>query len=369
MAAAFRWMTGLLAAALALVSVAVATPAPAPPALVGAVQVGPRWTLRPLDPRTLKPVRGSWSRPVGRSDSLVRSPLGTGVLAAGGRPIVVDARTGRVVRRYAVGVSGVMAYWLGGELPLSRKDGPLLAAESDVTCWSHGCGIEYEGIGAGASEGWEAETVALLRRRIVIGAGAEFLATLEPPRLSSGPFGAREIPLPGLPRSSPMRVVADVAADRLYAISSGGVIAEVDGASDRASVTYHRVDLNGQPFQAIWAGRGRIALWGADGLGTIDTRTWTTKAVAPAATGAIATPYGIATWVGESPGGLSVYRPNGTLRFSVLTGKVVRSAETAGSYLYVRAGHRYAIDLTNGRVLGRVPDSVRLALPSFVPLP
>jgi hypothetical protein len=300
----------------------------------------------------------------------VRSPLGTGVLATGSGPIVVDTRTGRVVRRYALGVApGYTTYWLGGELPLSGKNRPLLVAESDLSCWSHGCGIEYEMIGAGASEGWEAETVALLRRRIVIGAGAEFLATLDPPRSLSDGFGAREIPLPGLPRSSRIRVVADVAADRLYAISSGGVIAQVDGASGRASVTYHRVELNGNAFEAVWAGRGRIALWGADGLGTIDTRSWTTKAVAPAATGAIATPYGIVTWVGESPGGLSVYRPDGTLRFTVLRAEIVRSAESVGRHLYVRATHRYAIDLTNGRVLGRVPGSVRLALPSFVLLP
>ena len=360
---------------VALASVAGAAPkAAAPPPLVGAIQTGSTWALRPLDPRTLAPVRGSWSVPVGRSASLRRSPLGTGVVAAwtvgnGGRTIVVETRTGRVVKRYASGVSWGTLHWLGAELPLRARGGPFLAQELAGVCWSRGCGTEYEVVGSGFSEGWEAETEALLRSRLVLGVYEGELTMLGAPHDGISDLAQYGVRLPRLPRSAPVRVVANVAADRLYAISSAGTVAQVDAASRRPVVTYHRVPLNGRPFQAVWAGRGRIALWGADGLGTIDTRTWTTRALAPAASGVVATQHGIASWVDGRPGGITVYRPDGRVRFSALETEVVRSAETAGRYLYVLAARRYAVDLVTGRVVGSVRGDARLALPSIAPLP
>ena len=133
-------------------------------------------------------------------------------------------------------------------------------------------------------------------------------------------------------------------------------------------MTYHRVSLNGRQFEAAWAGRGRIALWGADGLGAIDTRTWTTKAIAPAAAQVVATPSGIAVWGGGETG-LRVYQADGTLRFVTLGKQTIRDAEAVGRYLYVRADQRYAVDLAGGRVVGRVRDDARLARPSATPLP
>jgi len=102
------------------------------------------------------------------------------------------------------------------------------------------------------------------------------------------------IDLPEMPKSAPFAVVADVARDRLFAISSAGLVAEIDHVAKTPSISYHSVDLNGQPFNATWAGYGKIALWGEDGLGMIDTRSWTTQAVAPNVTGAVATPLGLA---------------------------------------------------------------------------
>ena len=118
---------------------------------------------------------------------------------------------------YDVGV-GTTVDWLGGELPLGGRNGPLLAAEYEgpASRWvTRVLGIEHEVIGSGGERRpREAETVGdPLRRRIVIGDGAEFLATLELCRLRS-PRGSElgEIPLPGLPRGRlRCRVVADVA--------------------------------------------------------------------------------------------------------------------------------------------------------------
>jgi hypothetical protein len=363
------------ALSVALASVAGAAPqAPPSPPLVGAIRTGTAWALRPLDPKTLAPVRGGWSVPVGRNPSLTRSPLGTGVIAVwsvgnGGRTIVVDTRSGRIVRRYPSGVGWSTLHWLGPELPLSVRGGPFLVQELGGVCWSQGCGTEYEVVGTEFSEGFAAETVALLRNRIVLSIDADGLTMLGPPVAPITELTPYTVRLAGLPRSAPVRVAADVATGRVYAISSAGTVARIDAASRRPVATYHRVALNGGPFEAVWAGRGQIALWGPDGLGTIDTRTWKTRALAPAATHVVATRHGLAAWVGGRPGGITVYRPDGSVRFRALDGQTVRSAEAAGRYLYVRAAHRYAIDLVSGRVLGRVRADARIARPSIVPLP
>jgi hypothetical protein len=69
------------------------------------------------------------------------------------------------------------------------------------------------------------------------------------------------------------------------------------------------------------------------------------------------------------PGGVTVYRSDGTGRFTALKGEAIRSAEAVGRYLYVRAGHRYAIDLLHGRVVGRVRSDARIARASFFRIP
>ena len=77
-------------------------------------------------------------------------------------------------------------------------------------------------------------------------------------------------------------------------ISSAGLVSEIDRIDSRdpgPRVRYYPVDLNGRPFKAAWAGQGRIALWGQDGLGTIDTRNWTTHHIADRVTAALATPW------------------------------------------------------------------------------
>jgi hypothetical protein len=371
----FRALLAGATVSVALASVAGAAPQAAPsPPLVGEIRAGTAWALRPLDPKTLAPVRGGWSVPVGRNPSLTRSPLGTGVIAVwsvgnGGRTIVVDTRTGGIVRRYLSGVGWSTLHWLSAELPLRVRGGPFLVQELGGSCWSQGCGTEYEVVGTEFSEGLAAETVALLRNRIVLSIDADGVTMLGPPVAPISELSLYPVRLAGLPRSAPTGVAADVASDRVYVISSAGTVARIDAASRRPVVTYHRVALNGGAFEAVWAGRGQIALWGANGLGTIDTRTWKTRALAPAATHVVATRHGIAAWDGGRPGGITVYRPDGSVRFRALDRQTVRSAEAADRYLYVRAAHRYAIDLVTARIVGRVRADARTALPSIVPLP
>ena len=175
--------------------------------------------------------------------------------------------------------------------------------------------------------------------------------------------------------------VADVLHDRFFLISKDGTVAEVTNVSSTPRVSYHHVDLNGRDFRAAWAGQGRIVLTGADGLGTIDTRTWTTQAISPDGGSILTTPYGIVNWTPDAEG-IRVYRPDGTLKFTVLDHQVVQASErngrpvpgwippvVLGRYLYILAGHRTTIDLATGRVIGPARPDARLAVPSYVPIP
>jgi len=178
--------------------------------------------------------------------------------------------------------------------------------------------------------------------------------------------GETEITLSKMPPGAPFQVVADVAHGKVYVVSSAGLVATVAGTK----VVYHRVPLNGKPFDAAWTGSGRIALWGEDGLGTIDTRTWKTSAIAPGVTGALATPYGIAAWT-KAPDGLGVYEADGTRRFQLLQGRQITAATAVGTTLYAdtTAKTRYSVDLRSGKTTGPLPTSARIVTPSYVVIP
>jgi hypothetical protein len=169
-----------------------------------------------------------------------------------------------------------------------------------------------------------------------------------------------------LPAATAFTVAADTYRDRLFVLSAGGLIAELDHV---AELSYHSVTLSGRPFQAAWAGRGRIALWGADGLGLIDTRDWSAHAVAPGVTDVVATPRGLIAWNRNGNDGLAVYRPDGSLRFRRLAGKAVQSVVSLGVYAYVTAGDRYSVNLRTGRVSGPLVSSAQVVVPDIVDIP
>jgi hypothetical protein len=174
-----------------------------------------------------------------------------------------------------------------------------------------------------------------------------------------------------MPDDDDFQIATDVVHDRVFVVTSNGTVARISRASTvRPVVDYHGVALNGRAFEAIWAGAGRIAVWGGDGLGTIDTRTWATHAIAPGVTGVVATRHGIAAWTGR-PDGLSVYRPDGSRRLRLLEGQQVTAALAIGAYLYVDTTlrTRYAIDLRTGAFVGPLRTKVRIIPPSFIMIP
>jgi hypothetical protein len=354
------------------------------PARVVAITATKPARLILLDARTLRPAQPGWSRTLAAwspDDPAALSPLGSRVaIVVGGESgqslLIVDTATGRVLRRVG-DVYAEQLYWLRGEGVTRRS--PALVVEASLACASGGvpggvCGDEVDvawttdpRLRAGGGDIYNGFAVDQpLRREVVLSAETPKGIVLEPLALDD-PY----IELPGMPDKAQFRVVTDVLNDRVFVVTSTGRIARVSRASAaEPRVDYRSVELNGRPFEAAWAGAGRIALWGADGLGTIDTRTWTTHAIAPGVVGVIATRNGIAAWT-DSPDGLSVYRPDGNRRLRLLEGTQVTAARAIGDYLYAdtRRNARYAIDLRTGRVVGPLETRARIIGPSFVTLP
>src|SRR5262245_8055607 len=106
----------------------------------------------------------------------------------------------------------------------------------------------------------------------------------------------------------------------------------------------------------------------------IDTRSWTTQAVAPNVTGAVATPLGLAAWTDNPADGVSVYRSDGSKRFQVPIGKPIRTISALGNFLYINTGRypgkdRYSVDLRTGKVFGPIKRRATVVTPTLAPIP
>src|SRR5262249_46854417 len=347
--------------------------APQLPRVVAVVPSGTGWKLEPLDGRTLGPIPGAWSRAVRRGASVALSPSGSRVAVVGQqyRVFIASTTTGRTLRNYREPVlDDIGFYWLGDANGNDSRGEPVIVAEG-FDCSSGGCGPEVAVVGSGLADGFGMDFVvgAFMPEGLVFASDPTEVSVYgsECPAGQSSCGTYFTIPLSKMPKEGPFGIVGDVAHDRVFELSSAGLVAEVDHILARKpTVIYHRTELNGQPFQAIWAGAGKIALWGKDGLGTIDTRTWKTHAIAPGVTAAVATPYGIAAWTADPADGLTVYRPDGTLRFRVLAGKTIKSVKAVGDYLYADADARYSLNLRTGRVLGPLRSSATIIEPDLV---
>jgi hypothetical protein len=315
--------------------------------IVGIFGRGGAARLARLDPRTLKRLQSPHPLRIGGySQSATLSPDRSRVALAGSRGVaVVDAKRLRIVRtiRGSFDASEGLL-WPGGTV--------LIAVGSSKF------GYEYAFLGSDVAViDTDAEPVALVREGVVLMAGPTYVEIVG--RYES----SAELMLPA---GAAFAVAADTHRDRFFVLSAGGLIAELDHVEE---LSYHSVTLSGHRFQAAWAGRGRIALWGADGLGLIDTRDWSAHAVAPAVTDVIPTASGLVAWNRNGDDGLAVYRPDGSLRFRRLTGKAVGFVVSLGLYAYVTVGDRFSVNMRTGRVSGPLASKARIVVPDIVDIP
>ena len=313
-----------------------------PPATVALVGKGTRAAFMRVDPGTLEPLPGFGSvrlRPhafFDLSEDSTRIAMATPQQA-----VIVDTGSGRILWREANEGYDVSygLYWVGrhhNALPQA-----IAVGESQF-------GYEYTAMTVRGTHGSSVDTdlwpaAALRGALVLLGEGWPGEGAVKGAVRYFGRGGHPTIFLEDLPTET-TRVVADIAGDRVFVVYSAGTVAQVDHG-----VTYHSVPLNDREFDAVWAGHGQIAIWGRDGLGIIDTRTWSTRSLAPAAAGAVPSNLGLVSWGGAD--GLSVFAPDGHRRLHVLRGKTPHHVSALGRYAYAHVGSKqFAIDLKTGRV-------------------
>ena len=307
-----------------------------PPATVALVGTGTRRAFMRVDPGALEPLPGFGRVHLPPHAVFDVSADSTRiVIATPQQTVIADTASGRALwreRNDGYDVSHAL-HWVGRH----RSALPLAIAVGESAF-----GYEYTSVTVRGSHGsidtdlWPA---AALRGALVL------LGESSPGEGALEYFGRGDptIPLED-PPTERTRVVADVAGDRVFVVYSAGTVAKVDHG-----VTYHSVPLNDREFDAVWAGHGQIAIWGPDGLGTIDTRTWSTRSLAPAASGAVPTNFGLVSWHGAD--GLSVYASDGQRRLHVLKGRTLHHVSALGRYAYAHvASKQFSIDLKAGYV-------------------
>jgi hypothetical protein len=373
-----KWaMRGLLAAvasvALGCLLATHGEAASSSPRVVAIVPSTEGASLMQLDARTLRPVPGGWSRRVEKFVA-ASSPSGRQVAVAkrDGSIAVLETATGRILERSRDREfpDPDDLYWLHGDHPADT-----LVAESV----DYGSGTELTIYGTGYAVGFSGYVSEVLKDALVVEpefppeTGVELALFMRSRYDASGSGTSVSLTLPRMSATAPYDVAADALHDRLFVVSSAGLVAQITNASRRPRITYHRVDLNGRPFAASWAGEGKIALSGEDGLGTIDTRTWETRAIAGGVDRSYPTAFGIAAWKDGSTDGLTVYRLDGRRRFRVLVGRRLQSVLAVGGYFYADtvSGARYSVDLRTGRVVrvGVPAAGAMIIAPSFVAIP
>ena len=185
------------------------------------------YSLKQLDARTLRPVRGGWSRAVRKYAATALSPSGSRIAVAGsgGTVLVLNAVTGQSVRNYRDAGGAFWIYWLGGDGTV--RSGPELLVAQSEGCSSGGCGPEYTVVGSGVSIGLRDYPEAEAARKDGLVLASEPTQLVFFGRDASYVAGYFSVELPRMPRSAPFGVVIDVAHDRVYAISSAGLVAEI----------------------------------------------------------------------------------------------------------------------------------------------
>jgi hypothetical protein len=187
-----------------------------------------------------------------------------GVAVNGARTLFVDSRTGRQLRSLTGTAPDAALYWFGGER-FGRRGGARILADY-WEAGSFGNWVTYSDLESGGETWLEDEAWEVFPEGLVVW-DEDVLGLVD----GIGTYGFSWTTLPGDQRHY-AQSAADISHDRLYMLARDGTVAQIDHVGQRPKVSYHHVDLNGKPFEAAWAGHGRIAVWGADGLSARSTR-------------------------------------------------------------------------------------------------
>ena len=173
-------------------------------------------------------------------------------------------------------------------------------------------------------------------------------------------------------------LAVDDAQQLAYVIDSSGLVAEVDLAT--LGVAYHAratrrlaraaKEIDGPMLSARWAGDGHIAVsgtnaklrktpngwrqtWTPVGVSLLDTRTWTSRMLDPAAGYFSATRDTVLT---TGSGAVNAYELDGTLRYTVSIPSGDAYVSVVGDYAYAWTADKVTIiDLRLGTVVATLP--------------
>lgn len=81
-------------------------------------------------------------------------------------------------------------------------------------------------------------------------------------------------------------------------------------------------------------------------------------------------PNALLAWSQKAVTGITVYKPDGSLRYRLLPEQAVRGVRTSARYAYITSHQgRFSVDLHTGRVTGPLTSRARRVLPDVLELP
>jgi len=377
------WILAVCGLALLLLTGMAAAGSSAPPPLIGLS----RGKLVALDPRTLEPLPSPRPLPVGppggRIPSIVLSPDGSRLAVlrptyhlksiTGYAALVVDRTRLRILRRFRP--EGLHGHADADQEFVWARGASLILASNLEYGPGHVFGecahLDFDGetefyaaVAARTPEG----LVLLLGGSCgeIPGSFHRFQLFFHPP-----PSDESDVEV-ALDPATTVSMAVDAHRNRLFLVSSTGAIAVVGLRSGR--VQYHSVALpaeirGGDAYKGAWAGAGHLAFWGLAGLTLIDTRDWSARLVDASTTDVAVAPNAVVAWNRKAATGLTVYAPDGSMRFRALAGHRVLGVGVSARYAYVTGGGRFSVDLRSGRVTGPLRSRARLVLPDLLDLP
>ena len=79
-------------------------------------------------------------------------------------------------------------------------------------------------------------------------------------------------------------------------------------------------------------------------------------------------PNALLAWSQKAATGITVYKPDGSIRYRLLPEQAVLSVRASARYAYITSQRRFSVDLHTGHVTGPLTSRARLVLPDLLEL-